>query len=84
MHVPPALFVSLALLVAAAKKCGASSRQITNLNQSIFSFNVYEHNTLSLKSRSIEYHNVECFYAEFHYSSRCYAEFYNAEGRGTI
>ncbi len=44
MVVLPALFASLVLLMATirkkAKKCGASSKQITNLMQSIFSFDI--------------------------------------------
>jgi len=46
--VPSALFVSLVLLVAAAKKCGARSRHITNLKQSIFSFDIYVYGLASL------------------------------------
>ncbi len=47
MHVPPALFASLILLMATEKtekglKCGTSSGHITNLKQSIFNFDIYD------------------------------------------
>ncbi len=42
-HILPSLFVSLVLLAAAAKICGASSGHTTNLKQCIISYDIYDH-----------------------------------------